>query len=64
MVKPIKQIGLRECIELSEVANHSCHGIDLATQCYLHRVVVAVTMRVVAFAEDGEVMRSIVSVCM
>jgi hypothetical protein len=31
MIKPIKEICLRECIELREIANHSCHRIDLAT---------------------------------
>src|ERR1700757_4752632 len=52
VIKPVEQICLRKGIQLAEVANHSGRGIDLTAQCHLHRVIMAVTVRVVALAED------------
>jgi hypothetical protein len=64
VIKPSEQICLRKSIQLRKIANHARYGIDLAAQCHLYGVIMAVTIRVVALPEDFHILRRIIGICM
>src|SRR5271163_3649019 len=60
VVEAIEEMGAGEGIEIGQIAEHSGERVELAAEGDLDRVVVAVTVRVVALAEDGAVALGIV----
>ena len=60
MIKAGDEIRVCEGIEVCEVADHAGCGVDLTTESDLDGVVVAVTVGVVAFSEDGAILRCVV----
>src|ERR1700733_10570505 len=61
VIETLQQMCLRESIELSQIADHSGLRIYLAAKRDLHGVVVSVAVRIVAFPEHHNVLRSIVA---
>ena len=56
MAKTLQDFFLHKAVQINQIADHPCLGINLPRNRDLHGVIVTVAMRVIAFAVDGLVL--------
>jgi hypothetical protein len=56
MAKTLQDFFLYKAVQVNQIADHSRFGINLPRNRDLHRIIMTVAMRVIAFAVDGLVL--------